>query len=80
METVCTKAFENEKEVTANIFRTPYKVVKKNQAFYDFEAEIDVQELNGINMGRILHSTNACINIVNHIAVEMKSTVIKNII
>jgi hypothetical protein len=53
--TVCTKAFENEKEVTANIYRTAYKVVKKNQAFYDFEAEIDVQELNGINMGRILH-------------------------
>lgn len=80
LETVCTKAFENEKGVTANIFRTAHKVVKKNQAFYDFEAEIDVQELNGINMGCILHSTNACINIVNHIAVEMKSTVIKNII
>ena len=80
LETVCTKAFENEKGVTANIFRTAHKVVKKNQAFYDYEAEIDVQELNGINMGRILHSTNGCVNIVNHIAVEMKSTVIKNII
>lgn len=29
LETACTKAFENEKEVTANIFRTAYKVAKK---------------------------------------------------
>jgi hypothetical protein len=39
-----------------------------------------VQELIGINMSRILHSTNSCINIVNHTAEEMKRTVIKNII
>jgi hypothetical protein len=38
LETVCTKAFENEKEVIANVFRTAYKVVKKNQAFHDVEA------------------------------------------
>lgn len=80
LETVCTKAFDKEKEVTANIFRTAYKVAKKNQAFYDFESEVDVQELNGINMGRILHSTNACINVLSHIAEEMRSKVIETVI
>lgn len=80
LETACTKAFDKEKEVTANVFRTAYKVAKKNQAFHDFESEVDVQELNGINMGRILHSTNACVNIVSHIAVEMRSRVMKHIV
>jgi hypothetical protein len=39
-----------------------------------------LQELNGIDMGRILHSTNACINIVNHIGNEMRTTLIRKII
>ena len=56
------------------------KFQKKSQAFNDFESEVDLQELNGINMGRILHSVNACTNTVNHIASEMKKVVIKNII
>jgi hypothetical protein len=42
-------------------------VAKNNQSFCNVETEIDLQELNGIDMGRILHSTNVCINIVNHI-------------
>jgi hypothetical protein len=55
-------------------------VAKKNQSFCNFETEIDLQELNGIDMGRILHSANACINIVNHIGNEMRTTLIRNII
>ena len=31
-------------------------------------------------MGRILHSTNACINIVNHTCEEIRKTVIKEIV
>ena len=31
-------------------------------------------------MGRILHSTNACINIVNHTSEEMRKTVVKEIV
>ena len=80
MEAAYTKAYEHEKYVTCRIFRTAYKVAKKNQAFNDFESEIDVQEMNGCDMGRILHSTNACINIVKHIGTEMKKTLIKKII
>jgi hypothetical protein len=55
-------------------------VAKKNQSFCNFETEIDLQKLNGIDMMRILHSTNACTNIVNHIGNEMRTTLIRKII
>jgi hypothetical protein len=62
------KTLACEKEITLKIFRTSYKVVKENQSFHNFEAEIDLQELSGIDMGRILLSANACTDIVNHTA------------
>ncbi|KAG8319222.1 hypothetical protein J6590_096418 [Homalodisca vitripennis] len=62
------KQRSQKKGVTEKIFRTAYKVVKENQSFNDFETEIDLQELNGINMGRILHSNKACANIALHIS------------
>lgn len=49
------------KEIPVKIFRAAYKIAKDNQSFNTFEAEIDLQGLNGLVMGHILHSTNACI-------------------
>lgn len=80
MEKLCLKTLSKEKEVTARIFRTAYKVAKQNQSFNDFETEIDVQELNGLNMGRILHSNKACANIINHISAEMRKHIVQEII
>ncbi|KAJ8865554.1 hypothetical protein PR048_033074 [Dryococelus australis] len=57
-----------------------YKVAKKNQSFYNFEDEINLRELNGIDVGRILYSTNACINIVNHIGKETRKVLVKQIV
>ncbi|XP_065675613.1 E3 SUMO-protein ligase KIAA1586-like [Hydra vulgaris] len=74
---------ENRKQQLSslpNIFRTAYKVAKGNQSFNNFEMEIDLQEINGVEMGRILHSTNACINIVNHIGNEMRKKIIAKVI
>uniref|UniRef100_A0A8D2KSJ0 HAT C-terminal dimerisation domain-containing protein n=1 Tax=Varanus komodoensis TaxID=61221 RepID=A0A8D2KSJ0_VARKO len=73
-------SLSHEKIITAKIFRTAYKVAKENQSFHHFKTEIDLQELNGVEMGCILHSTNACINIVNHISEEMRKTVVKEIV
>lgn len=70
----------HEKQATENIFRTAYKVVKENQSFNNFETEIDLQELNGVDMGRILHSDKACANIALHISKEMKKTFVNEII
>lgn len=80
LDKVCLKAISKEKEVTARIFRTAYKVAKQNQSFNSFESEIDLQELNGLNMGRILHSNNACVNIINHISAEMKKHIVQEVI
>ena len=80
LENVVLKSLTREKTVTAKIFRTAYKVAKGNQSFNNFEMEIDLQEMNGIDMGRILHSTNACINIVNHISTEMRQKLVKEVV
>ncbi|XP_065668012.1 E3 SUMO-protein ligase KIAA1586-like [Hydra vulgaris] len=73
------KSLTREKIVTANIFRTAYKVAKGNQSFNNFEMETDLQEINGVKMGRILHSTNACINnIGNEIRKKIIAEVIKS--
>jgi hypothetical protein len=77
---VLVKTLAREKEITSKIFRTAYKVAKENQSFHNFEAEIDLQELHGIDIGRILHSGNACTNIVNHISTEMRKTLVNEII
>lgn len=42
-------------------FRPVHKLSKENQPFHHFETEIDLQELNGVEMGRILHSTIVCV-------------------
>jgi hypothetical protein len=38
-----------------------------------------VQELNGINMGHILHSAYTCVNIMNHITDKMREHLAKEI-
>lgn len=80
LEKVVLKQRAHEKQATENIFRTAYKVVKENQSFNNFETEIDLQELNGVDMGRILHSDKACANIALHISKEMKKTFVNEII
>jgi hypothetical protein len=74
------KSLCRQKEATAKILRTAYKVAKSNQSFNNFEMETNLQELNGVDMERILHSVNACINIINHISKEMKLILVRKII
>jgi len=62
------------------VFRTAYKQVKLNRPFLDFETEIEVQVLNGIDMGRILHSNVACRDIAVHICTEMRKSVCSAIV
>jgi hypothetical protein len=41
-------------ESTERIFRTAYKVAKMIRPFTDLSVDIEVQELNGLDMGRVL--------------------------
>jgi hypothetical protein len=74
------KTLAREKEITSNILRTAYKAAKENQSFHNFEDKIDLQELNGIDMGRILHFANSCTSVANHISTEMRKTLANEII
>lgn len=62
-------------ETTARVFRTAYKEAKHNRPAYGFEHEINCQELNGVEMGRILQSNMACANIQQHISSKMRKKV-----
>jgi len=78
------KSFENALKsnfsTTEKVFRTVYKIVKTQRPFVDLPNEIDLQVLNGINMGNILHSDKTCADIALHIASEIKKIICQNII
>ncbi|XP_050508544.1 E3 SUMO-protein ligase KIAA1586-like [Diabrotica virgifera virgifera] len=63
---------DSQKETLEKVF---LKTVSKEK-----EAEIAVQELNGLDMGRILHSRNACANIITHISSEMEKQNVQEIV
>lgn len=67
-------------QTTARIFRTAYKEAKRHRPAYGFEHEIDCQELNGVEMGRILHSNVACSHIQQHISSEMTRKMLDKIV
>uniref|UniRef100_A0A3P9HRP9 DUF4371 domain-containing protein n=1 Tax=Oryzias latipes TaxID=8090 RepID=A0A3P9HRP9_ORYLA len=48
--------------------------------FTDFESLIDLQETNSINMGRVLHSKTVCVDIVDHVASQMKTEIMTKMI
>ena len=57
---------------TTHCFRTVYKTVKCGRPFTDYENDILLQELNGCDKGRILHSNVVCKDIASHIAHNMR--------
>ncbi|XP_015284597.1 PREDICTED: uncharacterized protein KIAA1586-like [Gekko japonicus] len=70
---------EREMEITKKIFLTAYNVARENRSFNDFVADIDLQELSGADVGRILHSATSCAHIVGHIGSEMRIALSKKI-
>ncbi|XP_078509084.1 E3 SUMO-protein ligase KIAA1586-like [Lissotriton helveticus] len=77
---VTAKAQSLQMSSTSRIFRVAYKEAKRNRPAYGFETEIDCHQLNGLDMGRILHSNVACSNIQRHISSEMKRKIFAQII
>ena len=64
-----TKEFHG---VTCRIFRTAYMIAKCGRPFTDIKHNVELQQLNGIELGRTLHSNVTCSNITDHIAEEMR--------
>lgn len=76
LETVCMNNLESEKFVTANVFRTAYKVAKKSSFSWlwarNWSTRMDLTWVQ-------FHFRFACMRIINHIATEMKATLTKRI-
>ncbi len=62
------------------LFQTAYHLAKKNRPFSDHESLIELQELNGVKMGSILHSRYSATQIIKHVANEMQSKIVSSII
>lgn len=62
-------------ETSCRVFRTAYKIGKHGRPFTDMPIDVRLQELNGVNMGRVLHSNDTCAEIIDHISTEMKKKV-----
>lgn len=65
---------------TEKVFRTVYRIVKYQRPFVDFPVDIDLQKLNGLSLGNILHSDKTCCSIAVHISSEMKKKICYEII
>ncbi|KAM3624962.1 uncharacterized protein V6R79_004366 [Siganus canaliculatus] len=71
---------ESYMKETEAVFRTAYYLAKKNRPFSDHGSLIELQELNGVNMGSILHSRYSATQIIQHVASEMRSKIVSSII
>lgn len=71
---------ESYMKETEAVFRTAYHLAKKNRPFSDHESLIELQELNGVKMGSILHSRYSATQIIKHVANEMQSKIVSSII
>lgn len=59
-------------ENTKRIFRTAYTIAKNQRPYTDMQNLVDLQIINGLDMGRILQTNKACSNIIDHITFEMR--------
>ena len=74
---------ETEKELlhtTCRIFRMGYYVTKNDEPYVDHSELVDLQRVNGCDVGRILHSKTVCTDITDHVSQEMRKKLIANIV
>lgn len=65
---------------TDAVFRTAYYLAKMNRPFTDHDSLIELQAINGVNMGTSLHSRYSSTKIVEHIATEMQNKIVHSIV
>lgn len=81
---ILSNAFETGRSTFLNttqyIFRTAYYLSKNNRLFSDNLNLVELQHLNGINLGTTLHSRYSSTTIIDHISEQMKIKIVQNII
>lgn len=76
-KTIIQSVVNAQAEQIETTARTAYKETKRKRHAHGFEQEIDWQELNGINMGRILHFNVVCASFQEYISSEMRCKFLK---
>jgi len=71
---------EEQYHATSNVFRTAYYIAKNNRPYTDHSGLIDLQRLNGVDVGCLLHSSTTCADIVDHIAEHMSSKLMQSVL
>jgi len=82
-EQLQTKFGDQQKQhvdTTCRVFRTVYYIAKSNRPFVDHPDLIELQSVNGVHMGRMLHSNMTATDVAEHIALEMQKKLVKAII
>lgn len=67
-------------QTSERIFNIVYSLAKRNRPLSDITNEVELQVKNGVDLGLSLHSRGTAVNIVQHIATEMRKTVFSKII
>lgn len=65
---------------TEKIFRTAYECAHSQLSFSEHNRLIALQQLNGIDCGRVLHSDHSCSEIIEFVAEKMCKKIIKHIV
>ena len=70
---------EQHVDVTCKVFCTAYYTAQADRPYTDHPELIRLQQVNGLNLGRVLHSNVTCTDIVNHIATQMRRSLVDTI-
>lgn len=71
---------EQVQEVTCRVFRTAYFVAQSDRPYTDHPNLISLQQCNGLDLGRVLHSNVVCSDIIDHIASDMRVNLVEAIL
>jgi hypothetical protein len=73
-------AARHQFDETCKVFRTAYYVAKQDRPYTDHPDLVTLQQQNGVDMGRILHSETVCKDIIDHIACEQRHSLVTNLL
>jgi len=80
MEKLAEKVSAHDEDLTCKIFPTAYHLAKRNRLFSDYQSLLELQELNGANLGIGLRSWYSATEILKHVSEEMRSRACKQVI
>lgn len=80
MTTHVVAMHKSKSVTTSRVFRTAYKIAKHGRPLLDMRVDVILQELNGVDMGRVLQSNKTCAEITDHIANEMRKAMVNDIV